>query len=134
VPPLAVTVSVVVPPLQAILPDAVVAVIIEGSLIVTAVAGWVHPLASFTVTVYVPAPTVNVVPAWNVVPSILYVYGAVPLPPTAVNVVVPPLHKIVPALADAVGPLVFTIVAVAVKLHPLASFTSILCVPAGKFV
>ena len=73
-----------------------------------------------------PAATVKVLPGWNIIPSSEYAYGIVPPPAVAVSVVVPPLHNMLPAAADAVrvaGSVTVTVAAVPV--HPLASFTTI---------
>jgi hypothetical protein len=122
VPPDAVTVIVELPPLHKIAVAVAVAVIIEGSVIVTVVVA-VHPLASVTMYVYVPACSVNVpVP----------VYGDVP--PVAVTVIVElsPLHKITVAVAVAVIIEGSVIVTVVVAVHPLASVTMYVYVPAGS--
>ena len=54
-PLVTVTVNVVVPPKHAIVPAAAVAVILQAGEPTVVVAVVVHPLASVTVTVYVPA-------------------------------------------------------------------------------
>ena len=92
-PPDPVTVIVVLPPLQATLPAVAAIVTAEGSVIATDVVTE-QPLASVTTYVWVPALTIGVP-----VPEMA------PVPPAAVmlTVVVPPLHRIVPAVADALS-------------------------------
>src|SRR5262245_46668073 len=102
------------------------AVSAAGSVIATAFVVTVQLLASLTVTVYgdPAAFTVKVLPAWNAPPLRLYCSGAAPPDAVTVNVVVPPLQAIVPALADAViaaGSVTVTGVVVTVQL--LASLT-----------
>src|SRR6185436_19817924 len=93
VPPVADTVTTVVPPLQAIVPAEEDAVSTLGSVIVTWVVD-IQPRLSVTVNVCVPTPLEKVpVP----------VYGRVPPVADTVTTVVPPLHWIVPALDDAVN-------------------------------
>ena len=88
VPPLAVTVTVAVPPLHAIAVADDEATNILGAVTVMVVF-FEQPWESVTVYVYVPAPTVN-----EPVPE----YGAVPPLADTVTVAVPPLHAI--AVAD----------------------------------
>jgi len=126
VPPDAVTVNVVVPPLQAIVPADADAEITAGSVTVTGVVVTVQLLASLTVTVYgdPAAFTVKLLLAWKAPPLSEYCNGAVPPDAVTVNVVVPPLQVIVPADADAViaaGSVTVTGVVVTVQL--LASLT-----------
>jgi len=92
VPPLAVTVTVVVVPLQGIAGAVAVATNCVGCVI-TIVAIALQPAASETVNLHVPAPLVNVpVP----------LYGAVPPDAVTVTVVVPPKQLIgEPAVAEA---------------------------------
>ena len=80
----------------------IVGLIISGALVtVTAAVVAVQLLSSFTVTVYVPAPTAKVLPGWKAPP--LRLYCNVPVPPEAVTVrVVVPPQATVPADADAV--------------------------------
>ena len=113
VPPSAVTVTVVVPPLQDIVPALDEATNTAGSDTVPVVVE-LHPFSSVTVKLYAPALTVNVP-----VPK----YGAVPPEAVTVTVVVPPLQDIVPALDEATNTAGSDTVPVVVELHPLASVT-----------
>ena len=113
VPPSAVTVTVVVPPLQDIAAALDDASITAGSVTVPVVVE-LHPFSSVTVKLYAPALTVNVP-----VPK----YGAVPPEAVTVTVVVPPLQDIVAALDDATNTAGSDTVPVVVDEHPLASVT-----------
>ena len=113
VPPSAVTVTVVVPPLQDIVAALDEATNTAGSDTVPVVVE-LHPFSSVTVKLYAPALTVNVpVP----------LYGAVPPEAVTVTVVVPPKQDIVPALDEATNTAGSDTVPVVVELHPLASVT-----------
>ena len=79
------------------------AVITEGAAPTVTDVVLVQPLASLTVSVYEPVVIfANTLLAWNTVPLILYCN--VPVPPEAVTVmdVVPPLHGMPGAVAEAV--------------------------------
>jgi hypothetical protein len=121
VPPVAVTVTVVLPPLQAI-GVKVDATVSAGGSVMVSCASALQPFASVTVNVYVPAAFVKVpVP----------VYGADPPVAETVTVEVPPLQAIGVALAVTTiggGPVTVTDV---VAVQPFASVTVKLCVPAG---
>ena len=100
VPPVALIVTVDEPPKQAIAVWLSAATNCVGWVITTEFDVAVHAgvLTSLAVTVYVPAPTVNVLLAWNGAPPVM-LYSTAPAAPVAiaVKVVVPPLHAIVPA-------------------------------------
>jgi Ni,Fe-hydrogenase III component G len=120
VPPVAVTVTVVVPPWQRMLPDDEEANKTAGSVTVPLVFE-IQPLASVTVKLYAPADTVC-----NPVPE----YGVVPPVAVTVTVVVPPWQRMLPeedeaetAVGSVTVPLVF-------ELQPLASVTMKLYAPA----
>jgi hypothetical protein len=85
----------------------------------------VQPLASFTVTVYVPAITVKVFANWNAPPFKLYAYGNVPPVALAVKIVLPPTVEIVPAVADVarVGGKILIVTFVPAEVHPLLFLT-----------
>ena len=127
VPPVALTEIVPVPPGIgiAVVTDAL-AMIGDGWVIVTLLVDAVQLFASFTVTVYVPAPTVNVLPDWNAPPFKLYCNAPVPPLAVTVSVVVPPLHAIAgPADADAVmaGGAAATVTLFVDAVQLFASFT-----------
>jgi hypothetical protein len=104
VPPVAVTVNVVDPPLHAIEPADADAEIADGSETVTAdeVAVQAGVATSLAVTVYGEpvALTVNVFPGWKAPPFKLYSTEPIAPVAVAVSVVVPPLHAMVPAEAE----------------------------------
>jgi len=122
VPPLADTVTVVVPPLQPIA-GAVAVAVRSGGLVRLIVAVAVHPLVSVTRNEYVPAERVNVP-----VPE----YGVVPPEADTVTVVVPPLQRIGGAEADAVRSGGLTMLMVAVAVQPRVSVTRNEYVPAER--
>ena len=116
--------------------------VIGGAVAVTTIADGcpmvivvcaVHKLTSLTVTRKVPAPTVKVLLVWNGGRPLFRLYCNAPVPPEAVtvNVVVPPLHVIVPADADTVIAEGSVTVTLTDELHPLASVTVYDCVPAA---
>ena len=123
VPPVALTVTVVVPPTTVIGGAVAVAINATGCAMVRVVVA-VQLLASITVTVKLPAPTVNVLLVWNGGP-LFRLYLNVPVPPEAVtvNVVVPPLHNIVAAVADTLIAVGSVTVILTDDVHPLASVT-----------
>src|SRR5688572_30292071 len=97
------------------------------------VAVAVHPLASVTVTVYVPA--VRPVALALVPPegAQLYEYAGVPPPAVAVALpVFPPKQRTGVMVAETVSNVGCVIVTVAVLVHPLASVTVTVYVPAVK--
>jgi hypothetical protein len=102
--------------------------------VTTAVADEVHPFASITVTVYVPAVRpVAVAVVWLLIDH-RYVIGAVP--PVAVAValpLLPPAQETFTTLVVTVGPLRLITVAEAVFVQPLASVTVTVYVPAERF-
>ncbi len=121
VPPLAVILTVVLPPKLSILPAVAFELNCVGSVMLILVVV-VQPLASVIVYECVPALTVNVpVP----------VYGEVPPLALTFTVVVPPLHKIVPLLEVALNCVGSEIVTVTVTCVLLASLTKYVCVPAA---
>src|SRR4029077_6398809 len=118
---------VALPPLQVIgVVTAAVAVTVVGSVTVTGAAMAVHPLKSFTVmALYVPAVTLNVLPAWKVMPSRLLVYGVVPRPAVTGMVALPPV-QVIGVVTAAVAVTVVgsvTVTGAAMAVHPLKSFT-----------
>ena len=127
VPPPAVTAAVpVFPPLHKILVDAEMVAVNKGGCVIVTVAVAEHPVASFTVTVYVPA--LRPVPIAFVPPvgAHDYVYGAVPPVALAVAVPVePPLHStpVLPVILAVTAEGCVT-VTVAVSVHPLWSVTT----------
>jgi hypothetical protein len=123
VPPVAATVTVEFPPLHNIgVADAVTAIAEAGCEMVIAAEVAEQPFASVTVKVYVPAILANVpVP----------VYGAVP--PVAVTTTfdVPPKQRIGGAFTSTASAAEGCVMSTdADSLHPLASVTVKVCVPA----
>ncbi len=104
-----------------------------GCVIVNDVEVAVQLLASLTVTVYVPAAKlVKDVEAWNVVPLIEYVYGAVPPVADAVIVpLVPPKQETLVLTPDATSNVGWVIVAEAFVVQEFASVITTLKVPAA---
>jgi hypothetical protein len=93
-----------------------------GSVIVMETVA-VHPFASVTVNVCVPAPRVN-----GPVPA----YGGVPPEAVTVTVDVPPWQEIAVAVAEASSGVGCVSVIVTVSVHPFASVTTNTCVPAWR--
>lgn len=91
-PPVAVTVMVVVPPAHAIAGDDADA-LIGGSEVIVVVVVAVHELMSLTVIVKVPVPSpVKIFDAWKLTPSMEYTKDPVPPDAETVKVVEPPPH------------------------------------------
>ena len=125
VPPVAVVVTVVDPPLAAMVPAVMVATIAAGWVIVMVFVP-VVPFASVTVKVFTPALTVKIpVP----------VYGDLPPVALMVTVVVPPLQEMVPATEEITKgetPDIDT-VKLFTNVQPLLSFEVNEWVPAATF-
>jgi hypothetical protein len=116
--------TVVVPPLQAIVPDEAEAVRTVGSVTVIDVDAE-HPRESVTVYVYVPAATFANAPSPE--------YAGVPPFAKMFTVVVPPLQAIVPDEAEAVRTVGSVTVIDVDAEHPRESVTVYVYVPAATF-
>jgi len=112
-------------PLQAagVMPEKAM-VICDGLLTPTEAVFVVQKLASVTVTIYEPAPTVNTKPDCGVPPFRLYIYGGVPPLAMTNNEVVLLLQLTVPAFAMAASWFGWVKVNVTLVVHPLLSVTT----------